>query len=795
MDVRQRSIRFRVFLLVVIPVLSLIGVYVFAVGISAGDAIRLARATSVTASIRLPNTRVQRQLDAESLLALAYLGTPTDSNLSALRRQETSTDRAVRQYQATVSSAAVSSNASAAEKQAIAAANKGLARLPAVRAGIGTRLVSRLSAVTFYNNLAIAGFQVYDRSIELATSVPLVAQGLDLTKLGEVDQTVLEETELLTSSLAAGSFPPAYRAEFTELAGSRRFLLTQTLAGLRAPYRGLYDKYVRPQSAAGLTSLENAVIGGPRVDGLPAVPPLAWNAAAGGYALGLAAALQKAGNEIAAQAQDQAHATYRNLALIGSLGLLAILAAIVASVITARRIIRQLAELRQSALELANVRLPSVMRRLRSGEEVDIAAEVLSLPPGSDEIGQVRQAFNLVQRAAVEAATGEARLRKGVSDVFRNLARRSQTLLHRQLTLLDDLERRAASPEELDNLFRIDHLTTRMRRQAESLIVLSGELPGRGWRDPVRLVDVLRAAEAEVEGFARIKVVAPTRAALAGEAVADVIHLVAELAENATSFSPPNTPVQIVGDVVGRGFAIEIEDRGMGLPDERLAEINRDLADPPEFDLSGSDRIGLFIAGQLAQRHKIKITLRNSPFGGISAIVLIPQDLVVPEEAQQAGPAVAGNGGPPDRRAAGRALPGHGTGNGAGPPADSGVAADRLTDLLPGTKTRPAQPLPVNGTAMASPPRRAAAEPAEQDAPADPDLPGLPVRVRQASIAPQLRGAADARPAPDAAARPASPEGARDTMAAMQQGWERGRADSADSGGPDRADQPSSDGH
>jgi signal transduction histidine kinase len=789
MDVRQRSIRSRVFLLVIIPVLSLIGVYAFAVGISAGDAVRLARATSSTALIRLPTTRVLSQLDAESLLAVTYLAAPTTSNLAALRRQEASTDRAVRQYRTIVRSATVTGNASAAEEQAITAADKGLAMLPAVRTGISALVVSRLSAVAFYGNLAIAGYRVYDGSIDQATSVPLVTQALDLTRLGEVDQTVLEETELLTGSLAAGSFPAADRAEFTELAGARRFLLTQTLAGLRAPYRGLYDKYVSPKSAASLTTLENEVISGSRVHGLPAVPPLAWSAAAGGYALGLETALQKSGNEIAAQALAQADGTYRRLALIGSLGLLAILASLAVTLITARRIIRQLAELRQSALELANDRLPSVMRRLRRGEDVDIAAEVPSLQPGDDEIGQVRQAFTMVQRSALEAAAGEARIRKGVSDVFRNLARRSQTLLHRQLTLLDDLERRAAGPGELENLFRIDHLTTRMRRQAESLIVLSGELPGRGWRNPVPLVDVVRAAEAEVEGFTRIKVVVQTRAALAGEAVADVIHLVAELAENATAFSPPNTPVQILGDVVGRGFAIEIEDRGMGLPADRLAEINQDLADPPEFDLSGSDRIGLFIAGQLAQRHKIRITLRNSPFGGICAVILIPQDLIVPTEVGKAGPAVAANGGPPVRRASRDPSPSNGTGNGAGPPReDSAVAVDRLADLVPGARTRPAQPFSAFGPATASPQRHAAAEPAEQvGAPADPVSMDLPTRVRQASIAPQLRAAADARPAP------ASPEVVRNTMAAMQQGWERGRADSADFGGPDSAPQSKSD--
>ena len=193
----------------------------------------------------------------------------------------------------------------------------------------------------------------------------------------------------------------------------------------------------------------------------------------------------------------------------------------------------------------------------------------------------MQQAFNTVQRTAIEAAVDEANLRRGISDVFRNLARRSQVLLHRQLRLLDGMERRASEPEELEDLFRIDHLTTRMRRHAEGLIILSGEPPGRTWRHPVPLMDVLRAAVAEVEDYTRIRVEARTRAALSGTAVADVIHLIAELAENATVFSPPNTPVKITGDVVGRGFAVEIEDRGLGITEERLAEINRNLAARP----------------------------------------------------------------------------------------------------------------------------------------------------------------------------------------------------------------------
>ncbi len=239
----------------------------------------------------------------------------------------------------------------------------------------------------------------------------------------------------------------------------------------------------------------------------------------------------------------------------------------------------------------------------------------------------------------MEAAVGQARLRQGISDIFRNLARRSQSLLHRQLTLLDAMERRAKEPEELEDLFRIDHLTTRMRRHAESLIILSGDAPARGWRRPVPFVDVLRAAVAEVEDYTRIKVTATTKAAIGGPAVADVIHMIAELAENAVVFSPPNTPVLITGDIVGRGFAVEIEDRGLGLSEERRAELNELLENPPPFDLSGSDQLGLFVASQLAKKHGIRISLRSSPYGGTTAIVLIPLTLVVGEDSYgESGP-------------------------------------------------------------------------------------------------------------------------------------------------------------
>ena len=523
-----------------------------------------------------------------------------------------------------------------------------------------------------------------------------------------------------------------------------------------------------------------------------------------------------------------------------------------------RRLVRELSDLRQTALELANERLPDVVSRLAAGEQVDVSAQA---PPAatsatSDEVGQVREAFSTVQRTAVEAAVGQAKLRLGISHIFRNLARRSQSLLHRQLTLLDAMERRARDPQELDDLFRVDHLATRMRRHAESLIILSGEAPARGWRHPVPLVDVLRAAVAEVEDYTRIKVSASTQASLAGPAVGDVIHMIAELAENATIYSPPQTPVSITGSVVGQGFAVEIEDRGLGMTPAHREEINAQLENPPAFDLSGSDQLGLFVAGQLAKRQNIRISLRASPYGGTTAIVLIPRSLVVPEgAAQDAQPLPVGSGAPLRARHAissgpeltgiddgppGPVIPEQRQPSPPPPPIPVGASGLR-SEWGPAIDwSEPSPPSPL-GTASpdvdidrpplgyrdeftAGQPSRPAGFsllhpgggngpssviPATAEETAGTDLldeSGLPRRVRQASLAPQLRESPP-RPAPsadlgilpepasdwspsEAAAPERTPEETRATMSAIQRGWQRGRSvfDPADGNGESGAD-------
>ena len=360
---------------------------------------------------------------------------------------------------------------------------------------------------------------------------------------------------------------------------------------------------------------------------------------------------------IAAAAEQYSNRILLEAILAGGLGLIAVVASILLAVWLGRRLTGELTELHENVQGMADERLPSVVERLRRGDEVDASAESPQPAPGRiTEIAKVAGAFATVQRTAVEAAVGQANLRKGVNQVFLNLSLRNQSLLHRQLAMLDAMERAARDPAALDDLFRLDHLTTRMRRHAEGLIILAGATPARGWRDPVPAVDVLRAAIAEVEDYLRVDVISESRDAIVGTAVNDVIHLVAELAENATAFSPPNTRVEIKADPVARGLAIEIEDRGLGLSAEDMTAINERLASPPEFDLANSEQLGLFVVGRLAARHGIRVSVRSSPYGGTIAIVLVPNSIVVREgdSGPAALPALAGGAAP--ALAAGAAL-------------------------------------------------------------------------------------------------------------------------------------------
>ncbi|MGH1555131.1 ATP-binding protein [Streptomyces sp. L7] len=289
--------------------------------------------------------------------------------------------------------------------------------------------------------------------------------------------------------------------------------------------------------------------------------------------------------------------------------------------------------LRAETLELAEERLPELITRLRTQGKRAELDDLPELDYGTDELGKVAEAFNSAQRTAVSVALEQASLREGARLVFHNMSRRIQLLVHRQLTVIDSMERKEQDPQLLAELYRVDHLATRMRRNAESLTVLSGAAPRRRWKQAVPLSDLLRSAVSEIEGYTRVVVEPLPPIAVLGPAVGDTIHLMAELIENGVTFSSPHTEVRVRALPVAQGYAVEVEDRGLGLAVDEYAAANELLHHPKDFSFTtlGEDpRLGLFTVGHLAQRHGITASLQASSYGGSLAVVVLPQALTEP---------------------------------------------------------------------------------------------------------------------------------------------------------------------
>ncbi len=316
-----------------------------------------------------------------------------------------------------------------------------------------------------------------------------------------------------------------------------------------------------------------------------------------------------------------------------SLVLLVLALVLLFTTIIGRSMVRPLRRLRAGALEVAGERLPETVRRMSEtdGEGTSLDVEPIDVD-SSDEIGEVARAFDQVHREALRLAANEAALRGNVNAMFVNLSRRSQSLVERQIRLIDDLEQGEQDHERLSSLFQMDHLATRMRRNSENLLVLAGHDVSRRWNQPVPLVDVLRAAVSEIEQYERVALNVQPGIAVRGQAVSDVVHLTAELVENATSFSPADTPVSIVGHLLSSGgVLLEIADQGVGMGAEEMAHANWRLDNPPAVDVAVSRRMGLFVVARLAARHGIRVRLRPAASGGLTALVWLPDEVITRE--------------------------------------------------------------------------------------------------------------------------------------------------------------------
>jgi signal transduction histidine kinase len=768
-----------------------------------------------------------------------------------------------------------------------------LGGIPNIRKAVDAGTMSPSAAFAAYSNIVDEVFGYFDSTVNERSGAGLGGISVGAVAGAYALEMASREAALIDGTLTnGGRLTPDIRELFAGAAAQRHELLREAQALVPAD---LYPSYVNNSPAYQQFQAMETQILNSTGNTLP-VNGQTWATVTTAY---LESTYKTQNTTDAPRLQAMSVAESDRLLteaiVAGGVGLAAVVVSLFLLIWFGRKFTRDLGGLNTSVREMAEERLPRVVDRLRRGEDVDVHAE--SPPPASSsirEVSAIADSFGTVQGAAVAAAVDQARLRKGVSQVFLNISMRNQSLLHRQLKMLDSMERRTSDPTALAELFRLDHLTTRMRRHAEGLIILSGSTPGRGWREPVPVVDVLRAAVAEVEDYVRVDVLSESRDLVAGNAVNDLIHLIAELVENATVFSPPNTRIEVRADRVGTGLVAEIDDRGLGLNPQERDVINRRLASPPDFDPASSDQLGLFIVSRLAARHRIMVSLRESAYGGTTAIMRIPFGVIIRDEDQspvadenwvipqdmgggspeqggtgrhrvrmaatgrvaEAGnfgdtgnlgdtgnipgprsvprapwemdpplpvpePLLPGPGAPalnagratsttgPLTQYAGRPTPNGGQPNAGRPTPNAGrptpnagrptPSAGRPT-LNVGRPTQsagspaPSGGWPVAGGGRPTPaagPMAAGADPRALPSAAMPSGPGasglhlgMPIRVPQASMAPQLRdrrqAARGTEAFEEASADDRAPEAVRDMMTLMQRGWKRGRADDVD---------------
>ncbi|MFI1420761.1 nitrate- and nitrite sensing domain-containing protein [Streptomyces sp. NPDC020731] len=626
MRFRGKSIRRKIVALLLVPLLSLTTIWAFTTVLTGREASHLFDVSSVMEEVGYPVEDTVRVLQQERRQTLVYLADPRASDgLAALRRSRSATDDAVAGVRRSAANADVreAMHGDSGELSAVMDSFEGIESL---RRSVEDGTVNRSQALDLYNRLVDPCY-ILLANLHVVDDVELDKQYRALVNLARARELLSREDALLGSALIVGKLSRAEVRDISDLVAQRTLMYDAGLPQLPASERDRYEAFWKNAASAPLRVGEEAAVssgtGTPR-----GITAKGWDIAAGNVLSELGALNDQAADRYQDRVRPVAVDVIAQAVIAGVLGLIALLVSLVLSVRVGRGLIRDLRQLRLEAHEASGVRLPSVMRRLSAGEQVDVETEVPRLEYDKNEMGEVGQALNTLQRAAVEAAVKQAELRAGVSEVFVNLARRSQVLLHKQLTLLDTMERRTEDTEELADLFRLDHLTTRMRRHAEGLVILSGAAPSRQWRKPVQLMDVVRASVAEVEDYERIEVRRLPRVAVTGPAVADLTHLVAELLENATVFSPPHTAVQVLGERVANGFTLEIHDRGLGMAADALLDANLRLAETPEFELSDTDRLGLFVVSRLAQRQNVRVSLQPSPYGGTTAVVFIPDALL-----------------------------------------------------------------------------------------------------------------------------------------------------------------------
>ncbi|MFJ9516832.1 nitrate- and nitrite sensing domain-containing protein [Kitasatospora sp. NPDC101801] len=593
---------------------------------------QLAQQAGQPSNIVYYNLQEERRLSAESI---ARPGSVTDQ----LREQRRKTDEAITTFQKL--SDIATDDAPAEVRDAVFQARQAMGQLDSQRAAVdeGGSADRQATVYRYYTDLIAVDLRLFgalshvDDGKVTTISQPLVA--LFWTK-----EMISRSDALLARGWPAGRLSVQDYQQVQQAVNEQPFRYgTEVAPYLKPSETAMWQEIVNSPAWQAKTEVEQSLLRPTAADGAGNVPLAAnqqkWRQAMDQLTPKLVALMESRTSGVVEVGLGSITHLLLTVVLTSVIGLFAVIAVIVTTWRLTRSMRRRITELQEQAEQLERS-LPEVVERLARGEQIDAAAEAAAIEQESygngDELARLGAALNLARASAIAAAVRQADQHRGFEKLLQRIARRTQLLIGQQLRKLDELERRHEDPEVLEGLFDLDHLTARLRRYEENLVILAGGTPHRRWRKPVPLLDVLRAAQGEVQDYTRVVLDLDGSPWLAERAVGPVAHVVAELVENALSFSPPPTPVEVRAGAVGRGLAIEVEDRGLGMDDEQLAAANDLMSRPPRLDVLARTediRLGFHVIARLAAQHGLRVEFRQSAFGGTRAILLLPDTLLV----------------------------------------------------------------------------------------------------------------------------------------------------------------------
>ncbi|WP_377272449.1 nitrate- and nitrite sensing domain-containing protein [Peterkaempfera sp. SMS 1(5)a] len=578
-----------------------------------------------------PSNLVYFNLQQERRLSAAALADPKGSR-DALLAQRQRTDQAVAAFQSL--SGIQVGDAPRELRDAVATTRKEMGRLADFRSGVDRHSATQQATFAYYTDLIETDLQLFNALSDVDNG-QLGYMARPLVDAFWAKEMLSREDAMLSRIAPGRALDVEEHRQLTGWIGAQDFTLDSRVAPyLTDAEQQMYTALTESSAWQGKDSLERTVVhartyaGGTKVY-IPAGVVTQWRGYVDQIDPELQQLIQHRTLGTSAFGDDSVAALKTRLIITSAVGLAGVLVVVLISVRLTTTLRRRVFSLRDQALRVQST-LPALVDRLSTGETVDLSGEFTEVRRGRDELSRLEEALDQARRTAMETALRQAEQHRGFERLLQRIARRTQLLIGLQLKKLNEMEHRHEDPEVLEGLFDLDHLTARLRRYEENLVILGGGQPQRRWRKPVRLLDVLRAAQGEVQDYRRVHIEVEGRPWLAERAVGPVVHVLAELMENAVSFSKPPTPVEVRAGTVGRGVAVEIEDRGLGMEPEQLAEANAMMADPPEMDVvtrADDARLGLYVVARLAATLELRVEFRASAFGGTRVIVLIPAEL------------------------------------------------------------------------------------------------------------------------------------------------------------------------